>query len=167
MPVRPPYLTANRPRQMSYACLSLYDSGIMWPSRVDRMERDEFEELVFAAIDSLPPEFRARLDNVDIFVQDWPTRDQLYAARARHRTTLLGLYEGVPLVKRATDYMFALPDRITLFQRPIQARCRTVPELAEEIRNTLLHEIGHHFGMDEERLRSIESDNRSRPRRRR
>ena len=119
------------------------------------MNRELFEELVAKAIDGLPEEFRAGLENVDVVVQDYPSKRQL--ARIGRGMTLLGLYEGVPQTKRTQGYGMVLPDKIVIFQKPIQETCRSEAEVEAEIGRVVRHEIAHHFGMGEEELRRIEA----------
>lgn len=127
------------------------------------MERERFESLVARALSELPQEFRDNLENVDVVVQDYPSRGQL--AGTRRGTTLLGLYEGVPHTKRTRGYSLVPPDKITLFQKPIEAMCRNEQEIAAEIREVLLHEVAHHFGLDDSTLRRIEAEkHRKKPR---
>ena len=103
-----------------------------------------FEALVRDAIDALPERFRARLDNVEIVIEDAPDRE-----------SLLGLYHGVPLTERGAGYTGVLPDKITIYRGPLERRARTMEELAEHVRVTVWHEIAHHFGIDDERLREL------------
>jgi len=124
------------------------------------MNRDRFEGLVAKAIDDLPEEFRMGLENVDVVVQDFPNRRQL--ARIGRGMTLLGLYEGVPQTRRGHGYGMVLPDRIVIFQKPIQEKCRSEAEVEAEIGEVVRHEIAHHFGMNEEELRRIEAKLRDR-----
>ncbi|MDA0988239.1 MAG: metallopeptidase family protein [Chloroflexi bacterium] len=118
------------------------------------MREDEFEALVLDAIGEMPQELLARLDNVVIVVQQWPSRDQMVEAEIKHRTGLLGLYEGIPLTDRA-GYNLVLPDKITIFQGPVEAMHHTRAEMAREIKATVAHEIAHHFGIDDERLEEL------------
>ena len=120
------------------------------------MLKEDFEALVEKAFDNLPEEFRERLENVDIFVEDWPTRDQLAEARIKHKGGLLGLYEGIPVTERGHNYNLVLPDRITIFQKPVESVCSTPAETQEEVEHVLLHEIGHYFGFSEEQLVPVE-----------
>ncbi len=122
------------------------------------MNREGFEWLVARAVDSLPEEFRTRLENIDVVVQDWPNQGQLNGAGLRRGQTLLGLYEGVPLTKRSQHYGLVLPDKITIFQKPIEARCKGEAELTAEIQRIVRHEIAHHFGIGDARLKQLESD---------
>lgn len=121
------------------------------------MKQRQFEQLVDKALESLPPEFQQLLDNVAIFIEDRPSRSLLRELGMSANDTLLGLYEGVPQTERTTSYDLVTPDRITLFQRPIEDSCDTDTEVAEEIRRTILHEVGHHFGIDDDRLDEIEA----------
>ena len=122
------------------------------------MEREEFEDLLVRALSELPPEFQDRIENVDIVVEERPSREQLLEFGIEHGDKLLGLYEGLPLTERPRWYHMVLPDRITLFQEPIEAKCRLREEVTEEIRRVLCHEIAHHFGIDDDRLDVIENE---------
>lgn len=119
------------------------------------MTRDQFEGLVAKAIDDLPEEFRTGMENVDVVVQDYPNRSQL--ARAGRGMMLLGLYEGIPQTKRTHGYGMVPPDRIVIFQRPIEKMCRSDADVEAEIGRVVRHEIAHHFGLDEVELRRIEA----------
>lgn len=120
------------------------------------MKRERFEALVVRAIDSLPPEFRSKLENVDVMVEDWPSSEQLRRVRVRNPGWLLGLYEGVPQVKRGRGYGMVLPDKISIFQKPIEAQCHSDGEIEMRIAEVVQHEIAHHFGSDEKALREME-----------
>ena len=122
------------------------------------MKRETFEELVTKAVESLPEEFAERLDNVAITVQDYPTRQQLSRSNVERGMTLLGLYQGVPITERGHNYGMVLPDKITIFQKPIEASCRTEEETVAMIRSVVLHEIAHHFGISDERLDELEEE---------
>lgn len=122
------------------------------------MKREAFEELVAAAVEGLPVEFAEQLDNVAIVVEDLPTRAQLHRSQIEPGNTLLGLYEGVPHTRRGHDYGMVLPDKITIFQRPIEASCRTGEEVVALVREVVIHEIAHHFGISDERLDELEED---------
>ena len=122
------------------------------------LRREQFYDLVMKAIDDLPPEFRDRLENVDVIVSDWPTPVQLARSNIRSRFGLLGLYEGVPHTRRGPGYGMVLPDKITIFRKPIEARCHSWKEAEGEVRRVVRHEIAHHFGIDEQKLRQIEKE---------
>jgi len=119
------------------------------------MDSQRFEQLVAMAVESLPDEFRDRLENIDIVVADRPTPQQLATLRRKRGETLLGLYEGVPLTKRSRHYGLVPPDKITIFQQPIEAMCRTDARIIAEVRRVVLHEIAHHFGISDDRLRQL------------
>ena len=119
------------------------------------MDSERFERLVARAIESLPEEFRERLDNIDIVVADEPTLRQLSRAERKRGETLLGLYEGVPLPERSHGYGFVVPDMITIFHRPIEAMCQNDTEIIAEVQRVVLHEIAHHFGISDDRLREL------------
>ncbi len=121
------------------------------------LSREAFRRMVAWAIQTLPQRFLERLENVDVVVEDEPSAEELAAAGVEPPNTLLGLYSGVPLADRGSWYGNVLPDRITLYQRPIQALCRDRRELKGKIREVLMHEIGHHFGFTDEELEEIEA----------
>jgi predicted Zn-dependent protease with MMP-like domain len=101
------------------------------------------------------------LDNVEVVVEDEPTPEQVAANRTRgdtddgHQPTLFGLYEGVPLVERGQGYSLVLPDKITIFRGPLERAFRSPQALIREVRVTVVHELGHHLGLDEERLEEL------------
>jgi predicted Zn-dependent protease with MMP-like domain len=119
------------------------------------METIRFEQVVAETLDALPEAYRQRLDNVDVVVEDWPDAATLRQAGVRHPAQLLGFYHGVPLTKRSHNYGLVLPDKISLYRRPIEMRCRTVDELRVTIGHVLRHELAHHFGIDDQRLHEI------------
>ena len=111
-----------------------------------------FERLVAEALDELPPPFRDLVSNVAVVVADWPTVEDARGTLDDEDDDLLGLYQGIPYGERGTDYHLAVPDRITIYRRPILDICRTEEEVRAEIRDTVLHEIGHYFGLSDEEL---------------
>lgn len=119
------------------------------------MNREKFEGLVARAVESLPEEFAEHLDNIAITVQESPTRRQLVRSHVKRNMTLLGLYEGVPITERGNHYNMVLPDKITIFQRPIEESCQNEAEIVAMIRSVVLHEIAHHFGISDERLKEL------------
>jgi predicted Zn-dependent protease with MMP-like domain len=113
---------------------------------------EQFETLIADALDEIPPELASAMENVAIVVAEWPSPDQL----AGRPGTLLGLYEGVPLTRRdPIGYGGVLPDRITIFRGPLCARASDETDLARQVRTTVLHEVGHHFGLSDARLRQL------------
>ncbi len=127
-----------------------------------RLDRERFEELVVQAVDDLPEQFGDGLQNVDVVVEDFPTPEQLASSGLRGGYDLLGLYEGVPQTKRGRGYGMVLPDKITIFQRSIEARCRSEGEVWREVVSVVRHEIAHHFGISDARLDEIERRGRGR-----
>jgi predicted Zn-dependent protease with MMP-like domain len=120
------------------------------------MDREIFQELVARAVNELPEEFLSRMHNLDVVVEDYPTISQRRKAGVDPAHTLLGLYEGVPQTRRGRGYGMVLPDKITIFQGPIEARCRSDDEIKAEVRRVVRHEIAHHFGISDARLQQLE-----------
>ena len=119
------------------------------------MNRVVFECLVAEALEALPERFREKLDNVVVVVEDWPDRETMRLAGVRSPLELLGFYHGVPQTKRTHNYGLVPPDKISIYRRPIEMRCRTREQLRATINRVLRHEIGHHFGLDDDRLREL------------
>ncbi len=119
------------------------------------MTEETFRQLVAEALEDLPDEIREKLDNVDVVIADWPDPTTLRKARVRHPMQLLGLYHGVPQTKRGRSYGLVLPDKITIYRGPIERRARTTEETRDLVRRVVRHEIAHHFGIDDDRLRDI------------
>lgn len=126
------------------------------------VERERFEELVRQALDTLPEEIAQRIDNVDVEVEDWASPQTLTSARVGRGRTLLGLYQGVPLTKRNSGYNMVPPDRITIFQGPLERMAADDDDLVRRVRDVVVHEVAHHFGISDERLREIETAKRQR-----
>ncbi len=108
--------------------------------------REEFEELVSEALDTVPSELSALMQNVVLVVEDDAPEDD---------PDLLGFYDGVPLTERGSWYSGMLPDRITIYRRPTLAICETREDVVEEVQITVVHEIAHHFGIDDQRLHDL------------
>ncbi len=115
-----------------------------------RVPPEEFESLVEQALAGLPEEWAELLDNVAVMVEEEPDPEDLEAMGMDPEEELLGLYQGVPLAERDTFYMGALPDRVVLYRGPILRACDNRRDVIREIRDTLVHELGHHFGMAED-----------------
>ncbi|GAA1266095.1 metallopeptidase family protein [Saccharothrix xinjiangensis] len=109
------------------------------------MSRQRFEELVSEALDLIPPAFAAAMDNVVVLVED----------RHPDEPDLLGLYHGVALTERTTDYGGVLPDRITLYREALLDLCRDEDEVVDEVAITVVHEVAHHFGIDDDKLHEL------------
>ncbi len=107
------------------------------------------------AVEGLPPELHRRMDNVDILVRERPTAAELHSAGVGPGGMLLGLYQGTPLPVRTSGYNLTLPDRSLRNRRPLESLCRTDEQLVAQIRRTVLHELAHHFGIDDDRLHQI------------
>jgi predicted Zn-dependent protease with MMP-like domain len=120
-------------------------------TRVEVSE-ERFEAFVADALDSIPDEFADQMENIAVIVEEWPTGEQL----AGRRGTLLGLYEGIDLPGRSPiGYTGVMPDRITIFRGPLCELARDEHDLAHQVRVTVLHEVGHYFGLDDERLHEL------------
>ncbi len=111
-----------------------------------------------SALKKLPKFIKEKMENVDVVVEDRASQDLLSDMGLRSPSELLGLYQGVPLDRRGFYYGNVLPDKITLFQISIESICRTEEEIKEKIREVVIHEVGHYFGLDEERLEELEKD---------
>jgi predicted Zn-dependent protease with MMP-like domain len=122
------------------------------------MDRDLFHRLVVRAFQDLPKEFRRRLENVEILVEDWPPEQRPRRRKGRRDGSLLGLYHGYPLKERGTWYGNVLPDRIVIYQGPIERSCRNEKEVRSLVKEVVQHEVGHYFGLEEEELRAIEEE---------
>ncbi len=117
-----------------------------------RMPLRDFELMVEQALAELPAMFRSRLENVEVLIAERPTHQQRAELSLRRSSELMGLYEGTPLTERGSDHGMTEPDRITLFRPAILSVCRDADEVREEVRRTVLHELAHFFGIDDDRL---------------
>ena len=117
----------------------------------------EFDQLVTRAMNELPQEYITQLDNVAIVYADEPTDEQVQRMKIDNNHLLLGLYEGIPRTQRGTGYNLVLPDKITLFKKPILAIVHDESSLLEQIKRTLWHEIAHHYGLDHNRIDALEA----------
>ena len=127
----------------------------MKPDPLPQLSGRDFEVLVAEALDSLPADIQEKLENVEVVV-DWrPSAVQLRSVALRQGQSLFGLYEGVPQTKRTSSYGMVLPDKITIFQQPIESVCRSDEQIKRLVRRTVLHELAHHFGISDDRLREL------------
>lgn len=119
------------------------------------LTHEEFENLTQQIFDSLPEQFQHHLENVRIVIEDEPSRETMAKMRIRSAHSLLGLYEGVPLNRRGTGYgMYPVePDKITLYKKNLERGARSVADIQSQIRDTLIHEIAHYYGMSEKEVR--------------
>jgi predicted Zn-dependent protease with MMP-like domain len=120
------------------------------------MKREAFEHLVQNALHTIPQRFRRAMKNLAIVVEDEPTSELLAEMEIDPPDTLLGLYQGIPLTERRWDYGNTLPDRILLFQRPLERESSDEADLVVAIGETLIHEVGHYFGLSEAEIEAIE-----------
>ena len=120
------------------------------------MNRGEFRKLVDEALETIPRRFRDAMQNIAIVVDDEPSLDQLASVEIEPPDTLLGLYEGIPLPERQWAHGNTLPDKITLFQKPIEDSSDNEDDLVTCVGETLIHEVGHYFGLSEEEIEEIE-----------
>lgn len=123
-----------------------------------RLPRRAFEQLVDRAVTRLPKKFRAKLDNIAVVVEDWADDDTLAEMGIEPPDTLYGLYRGTDLPRRGSFYGGVLPDVITIYQGPIEEDCDTLEEMEAVVQDTVVHEIGHYFGLDDDRLDELEQE---------
>jgi predicted Zn-dependent protease with MMP-like domain len=118
------------------------------------MDRESFTKVVENVLDSLPAEFRSRIRNVAVLVEDLPPH-QLVSRSGRSRRLVLGVFHGVPTTEKSVFDLPTGPDYIVLYQKNIEAVCSSEAEIREQIRRTVIHEFGHYFGMDEDQLKDV------------
>ena len=111
-----------------------------------------------SALKRLPRFFKKKMKNVDVIVEDKASRELLSEMGLRSSFELLGLYQGIPINRRGFYYGNVLPDKITLFQMPIESMCKTKEEIEEKVKEVVIHEVGHYFGLDDKRLRELEGE---------
>lgn len=135
--------------EIGAGCSSTHDSR-------NAMDRLRFEELVSEALEDIPPRLAEHLSNIDVEVRDWPNPEEMRAAGVPSGHILLGLYRGVPRTRRSGWYNLALPDRIFIYQGPIERICRSEDEVKARVRRTVLHEVAHHFGWSDADLAEMD-----------
>jgi predicted Zn-dependent protease with MMP-like domain len=123
-----------------------------------KVSEEEFEGLVAEAINSLPENFKEKMENIAIAIEDLPSQELLIEMKIKSPYGLLGLYRGVPYPRRGIWYRNVLPDKIIIFKKPIEVRCRNREDIKESVRRVVIHEIGHYFGLNEADLRKIERE---------
>jgi predicted Zn-dependent protease with MMP-like domain len=123
--------------------------------QLQRVRRYRFERLVRQALDDLPDDIQKMLENVAVVVLDEPDSYQREDLRLRSGETLFGLYQGIPRTQRDSGYNLVAPDRISIFQGPIERACATPEAMQEQVRITVLHEFAHHLGFNEERIAEL------------
>lgn len=120
-----------------------------------QIEPDEFAQLVQQAVDSLPEQFRQKMENLTVEIQPIPTPELMRRYDIKGRNSLLGLYVGVPLTKKSVLAPYEFPEAIYIFQNTIQRICRTREQVVQQVRDTVLHEIAHHFGFEEDDIQDL------------
>jgi predicted Zn-dependent protease with MMP-like domain len=123
-----------------------------------KLTRTEFEEVVTSALERLPKSLKNKMENIDVVVENSASQNLLLEMGLRSPSELLGLYQGIPLDRRGFYYGNVLPDKITLFQMPIELNCKTKEEIEEKIQEVVIHEVGHYFGLDDKRLKELEDE---------
>jgi len=123
-----------------------------------KVTEKEFEELVTEAINSLPEKFKKRMENIAIAIEELPSQELLREMKIKSPYGLLGLYRGIPYPRRGIWYRNVMPDKIIIFKKPIEVRCRNKEEIRGSVRRVVIHEIGHYFGLGEADLRKIEKE---------
>lgn len=119
------------------------------------MYRRRFERLVHRAVRRLPVDIQGMMENVAVVVEHEPTPAQVAESRLPPGDTLFGLYQGVPLTERSSSYGMVLPDKITIFQKPIEDYCPSDQQIVYQIQRTVTHEVAHHFGIGDDELREL------------
>lgn len=117
----------------------------------ERLRKRQFDRMVRKAVDSLPPVIHTMMENVEIVVEDEPTEEQRNGAEDGP----FGLYEGIPLTERTSSYGLILPDKISIFRGPLERATATPSDLYAEVQATVIHEVAHHFGMDEGQIADL------------
>ena len=118
------------------------------------MNSEDFAKLVHQALQDVPSDIQSNLANVDILIDDWPSKEQLFGSIIDDDQYLLGLYEGIPQTERF-GYDMVLPDKITLFQKSIEAISTNESDIIENVKTTIFHELAHHFGIDDSALKKM------------
>jgi predicted Zn-dependent protease with MMP-like domain len=121
------------------------------------MDDMTFERTVVEALDALPPEFAAALENIEVLVEERPLASHRQAVGIKPWQTLYGLYQGIPITQRTRSYSLVAPDTITIFREPLLRDFPDPDQLRDQIRRTVLHEIAHYFGIDDDRLRELDA----------
>lgn len=117
------------------------------------MDPKTFEYLITEAVESLPDEFKLKLENIDVVIEEEPTAEHIRLARVPKGVSLMGLYQGVPFSKRTHFYGNVLPDKITIFRNNIERVCHNDEEIKEAVRRTVIHEFAHYFGLSDEHMK--------------
>ena len=119
-----------------------------------KLTESEFEELVKVAVNSLPEKFKKKMENIIVVIEELPSAELLTEMGISSPYHLLGLYRGIPYTKRGIWYRNVMPDKIIIFKKPIEVRCKNKEDIKESVRKVVIHEIGHYFGLGESELRN-------------
>ena len=119
-----------------------------------KLTESEFEELVKVAVNSLPEKFKKKMENIIVVIEELPSAELLTEMGISSPYHLLGLYRGIPYTKRGIWYRNVMPDKIIIFKKPIEVRCKNKEDIKESVRKVVIHEIGHYFGLGEVELRN-------------
>ena len=119
---------------------------------------EEFEQIVREAIDDIPEKYGKHIKNLAFVVQAEPTEQQGKKLKLHPGVSLFGLYEGIPLTERGSNYNLVLPDTITIFKNTIEAVCNNLAQLGIQVRQTIWHEVAHYYGLDHERINKLQKD---------
>jgi predicted Zn-dependent protease with MMP-like domain len=122
-----------------------------------KLSQEEFEDAVLSALKKLPKLLKNKMENIDVVVEEEASREILEDMGLRSPRHLLGLYQGIPFDRRGFYYGNVLPDKITLFKNPIESVCRNKDQVEKKVREVVIHEVGHYFGLDDERLEELEN----------
>lgn len=120
-----------------------------------KLRQEEFEDAVLSALKTLPKVLKNKMENIDVVIEEEASREILEDMGLRSPRDLLGLYQGIPFDRRGFYYGNVLPDKITLFKSPIESVCRNREQVEKKIREVVIHEVGHYFGLDDERLEEL------------
>jgi predicted Zn-dependent protease with MMP-like domain len=118
------------------------------------VSEEKFQNYIELSLESIPQNFKEKLDNIVFIVEDYPSKNDMERLGLVQKEQLLGLYSGVPFTHRTTSYAGTIPDRIILFQKNIESICYSEEELKNKIREVIIHEIAHYFGMNEKQIRN-------------
>ena len=118
------------------------------------VSEEEFQNYMEKALEAIPEAFSSKMDNIVFIIEPYPSENDLSRLGLNDRRQLLGLYSGIPYTRRDTGYMGTMPDRIILFQKNIESLCRTEEQLVDKIKEVVIHEVAHYFGMDDEEIRN-------------
>ncbi len=121
------------------------------------LDDEDFSRIVAEAIDAIPEKYGENIKNLAFVIEDYPTSEQRMKLGLHGQQTLFGLYEGIPLTRRASNYTYVLPDKITIFKKPVEHSSHDREELKRQVQRTVWHEVAHYFGLDHDQIFSLEN----------